>query len=127
MVTKPGGFRTSFLSNNIKADVGVTKDYRGKGSKWMGVVDAADWDPGMVNGDPKLFGRRILEAAERTGVFRHLAGTKVSQATAISVEIRLSPLVKEIQADHEKMTTIVKSTDINVRQKVDTSIQRVAC
>lgn len=118
MVVEPGGFRTSFPGNNSKADGGVTNDYKEKISKWMDVVDAAGRDPNMVDGDPKLFGQRILEAVEGTGAFDGIWSQQRSDK-ALRIQFGsdcyglFGERLKDIQTNYEKMAAIAKSTDVN--------------
>ncbi|OAK98531.1 NAD(P)-binding protein [Phaeosphaeriaceae sp. SRC1lsM3a] len=117
LIVEPGGFRTSFPGNNSKADGGVTEDYREKISEWMTVVDDVGKDPSMVNGDPKLFGQRILEAVAGSAAFQELwAQHNIERPLRIQLGSDCYAIfgekLKEIRFDYEKMAAIAKSTDV---------------
>ncbi|OQU98047.1 hypothetical protein CLAIMM_03880 [Cladophialophora immunda] len=119
LIVEPGGFRTRFPANNIKADGGVTEDYKEKITEWMDIVDAAGRDPTMVQGDPKRFGNRVLDAVEGRGLFQNLwAGHEKDQVLRIQLGSDCYAIfgekLKRLGRDYAEMETIAKSTDFGV-------------
>ncbi|KAF4951995.1 hypothetical protein FGADI_7111 [Fusarium gaditjirri] len=116
MIVEPGGFRTNFPGNGTKADGGITEDYGGRISEWIKVIDDAAKDPSMVNGDPKLFGQRILEAVEGSAAFQEIwAQHNIEKPLRIQLGSDCYAIfgekLKEILFDYERMAAIAKSTD----------------
>ncbi|KAK7414934.1 hypothetical protein QQX98_006259 [Neonectria punicea] len=117
MIIEPGGFRTKFPGNNSKADGGITEDYKEKITEWMKIVDAAGKDPAIVNGDPKLFGQRVLEAVEERGLFDGM-WTKGKDAKVLRVQLGsdcytlLGEKLKLLNEGYAAMANIASSTDV---------------
>ncbi|KAJ3541892.1 hypothetical protein NM208_g4394 [Fusarium decemcellulare] len=117
MIIEPGGFRTKFPGNHTKADGGVTEDYRPKMEEWMSIIDAAAKDPTMVNGDPKLFGQRVVDAVEGLGLFE---GVWTENGTGKVLRVQLGSdcyalfgeRLKQLNADYARMANIANSTDV---------------
>ncbi|KAF5006345.1 hypothetical protein FDECE_7273 [Fusarium decemcellulare] len=117
MIIEPGGFRTKFPGNHTKAEGGVTEDYRPKMEEWMSIIDTAAKDPTMVNGDPKLFGQRVVDAVEGRGLFE---GVWAENGTGKVLRVQLGSdcyalfgeRLKQLNADYARMANIASSTDV---------------
>ncbi|KAK2023932.1 NAD(P)-binding protein [Colletotrichum zoysiae] len=117
LIVEPGGFRTSFASNSSKADGGVTEDYQKRISAWIDIVDGAGNDPNMVNGDPELFGQRILEAVEGSEAFQEVwAQHNIEKPLRLQLGSDCYAIfgekLKDILSDYERVAAIAKSTDV---------------
>ncbi|KAM5383490.1 hypothetical protein ACJZ2D_002183 [Fusarium nematophilum] len=117
MIIEPGGFRTRFPGNNSKADGGITEDYKPKVEEWMGIVDVAGKDPTMVNGDPKLFGVRVVDAVEGRGLFEGVWAESSGKVLRIQLGADCYALFGEklerLKEGYTRMADIARSTDIN--------------
>ncbi|KAK7427999.1 hypothetical protein QQZ08_005430 [Neonectria magnoliae] len=117
MIIEPGGFRTKFPGNNSKADGGITEDYKEKITEWMKIVDAAGKDSTMVNGDPKLFGQRVVEAVEGHGLFEGM-WTKDNEAKVLRVQLGsdcyalFGEKLRLLNEGYATMANIACSTDV---------------
>ncbi|KAM0432307.1 hypothetical protein ACHAPT_004847 [Fusarium lateritium] len=117
MIIEPGGFRTKFPGNHLKADGGITEDYGAKMDKWNGIIDAAARDPTMVNGDPKLFGSRVVDAVEGRGLFEGVwAKNGADKALRVQLGSDCYELygerLKWLNEGHARMASIARSTDV---------------
>ncbi|KEF51071.1 uncharacterized protein A1O9_12887 [Exophiala aquamarina CBS 119918] len=116
MIIEPGGFRTRFPANNIKADRGISADYKEAISKWIDIVDAAGKDPMMVNGDPKRLGARVVDAVEGSGPCQGL-WSEHEEGQVLRVQLGtdcydlFGEKLKRLNQDYEKMASIAQSTD----------------
>ncbi|RSL73545.1 hypothetical protein CEP53_000672 [Fusarium sp. AF-6] len=117
MIIEPGGFRTKFPGNHLKPDGGITEDYRDKMEEWNGIIDAATKDPNMVNGDPKLFGLRVVDAVEGRGLFE---GIWAENGTDMALRVQLGSdcyglygeRLEQLNQGYARMTRIASSTDV---------------
>ncbi|RSL55869.1 hypothetical protein CEP54_009117 [Fusarium duplospermum] len=117
MLIEPGGFRTRFPGNHLKPDGGVTEDYRDKMEEWNGIIDAATGDPNMVNGDPKLFGLRVVDAVEERGLFE---GIWAENGTDKVLRVQLGSdcygpygeRLEQLNQGYARMARIANSTDV---------------
>ncbi|KAH8817474.1 hypothetical protein F5884DRAFT_779515 [Xylogone sp. PMI_703] len=117
MIVEPGGFRTKFPGNNTKADGGVTKDYAEKITAWMNIVDAAGKDETMVNGDPKRFGARVVDAVEGKGLFKDIwAEQEVGKVLRVQLGSDCYSIfgqkLKDLNDGYQRMADIARSTDL---------------
>ncbi|KAJ4313211.1 hypothetical protein N0V84_009537 [Fusarium piperis] len=118
MIIEPGGFRTKFPGNHLKADGGTTEDYREKLEEWNGIIDAATKDPNMVNGDPKLFGLRVVDAVQGRGLFE---GVWAENGTDKALRVQLGSdcyglygeRLEQLNQGYTRMARIASSTDVD--------------
>ncbi|EEU45597.1 uncharacterized protein NECHADRAFT_41525 [Fusarium vanettenii 77-13-4] len=117
MIIEPGGFRTKFPGNHLKPDGGITEDYRDKMEEWNGIIDAAAKDPTIVNGDPKLFGLRVVDAVERRGLFE---GIWSENGTDKALRVQLGSdcyglygeRLEQLQQGYARMARIASLTNV---------------
>ncbi|RSM09502.1 hypothetical protein CEP52_004111 [Fusarium oligoseptatum] len=117
MIIEPGGFRTKFPGNHLKPDSGITEDYREKMEEWNGIIDAATKDPNMVNGDPKLFGLRVVDVVEGRGLFE---GIWAENGTDKALRVQLGSdcyglygeRLEQLNQGYARMARIASSTDV---------------
>ncbi|KAM0555118.1 hypothetical protein ACHAPJ_006469 [Fusarium lateritium] len=118
MIIEPGGFRTTFPGNNSKADKGITEDYKAKVEEWMGIVAAAAKDPTMVAGDPRKFGRAVVDAVDERGLFEGVwaenEGGKVLRVHLGSDCYTLfGERLRHLNKSYERMAEIARLTDVD--------------
>ncbi|KAL6363200.1 hypothetical protein LRP88_02608 [Fusarium phalaenopsidis] len=117
MIIEPGGFRTKFPGNHLKPDGGITEDYRTKMEEWNGIIDVAAKDPTMVNGDPKLFGLRVVDAVEGRALFEGIwAGNGTDKALRVQLGSDCYGLygerMEQLNQAYARMARIASSTDV---------------
>ncbi|KAJ3463281.1 hypothetical protein MRS44_008067 [Fusarium solani] len=117
MIIEPGGFRTKFPGNHLKPDGGITEGYRDKMEEWNSIIDAAAKDPTMVNGDPKLFGLRVVDAVEGRGLFEEIwAENGTDKALRVQLGSDCYGLygerLKQLNQGYARMASIASSTDV---------------
>ena len=120
MIIEPGGFRTPFASNNIKADGGISDDYKEKIEAWINMVDSVGKNPTALNGDPVLFGDRVLDAVQRRGLFsaifaQHDGGKVLRVQLGSDCYEIFGDKVKDLTTGYAEMSEIAKSTDVGYR------------
>jgi NAD(P)-dependent dehydrogenase (short-subunit alcohol dehydrogenase family) len=117
MIVEPGGFTTKFPGNNIKADGGITEDYKQQITEWMNIVDAAGKDVTMVNGDPKRFGASVADAVEGRGLFENM-WSEQDRGKALRVQLGsdcyalFGEKLEDLKSGYAKMANVAKSTDV---------------
>lgn len=111
MIIEPGGFRTGFPENAGRSDRGVTGDYEERIEAWMGVLDEASRDRTVVNGDPRLFGERILNVVDGEGAFKDI-GKELRVPLGSDCYGILGQRLKELGEGYARISEIAKSTDV---------------
>lgn len=117
MIIEPGGFRTRFPGNHLKADGAMTEDYREKLEEWNDLIDAASKDPTMVNGDPRLFGLRVVDAVQGRGLFE---GAWAENGADKALRVQLGSdcyglygeRLEQLNQGYARMSRIARSTDV---------------
>ncbi|KAM0255515.1 hypothetical protein ACHAQJ_005662 [Trichoderma viride] len=118
MIVEPGGFRTPFPANNVKADGGISEDYKPKIQAWIEIIDAASKDVTMVNGDPAKFGDRVVDAVESQGLFESIwAEHDKSKALRVQLGTDCYSLFEQrlddLQQGYAKMAEVAKSVNVD--------------
>lgn len=117
MIFEPGGFRTKFPGNASRSDKGVSKDYAEKIAAWTSIIDAASRDATLVNGDPQLFGDKVLDAVEERGGFQRIwAEQEKGKVLRVPLGSDCYAIVhqnlEELAEAYAKMSEIASSTDV---------------
>ncbi|WXC40254.1 hypothetical protein QX201_000093 [Fusarium graminearum] len=116
LIIEPAGFRTPFAANHQISDQGISKDYEGPVKAWKEVAEEAGKNPNIVDGDPRKFGKAVVDAVEAQGLFQEvLKNHDTTQVLRIHFGSDCYSLfgqrLMKLHQGYERMAVVAKSTD----------------